>query len=120
MEGISDLKDSSNAMNDEVQTSEGNHKIFVGGERYLGRERRGWISDRTKGICVIWCGRMPFWNLVVGAVGLRATGIWVGNEVWRRQSRRWCPGTFWNNERVEGSEYCWGEDWVLAEADMLP
>ena len=60
MEGISDLKDSSNAMNDEVQTSEGNHKIFVGGERYLGRERRGWTSDRTKGIFVIWCGRMPW------------------------------------------------------------
>ena len=29
-----------------------------------------------KGTYVILHGKMPFWHLVVGAVGLRVTGIW--------------------------------------------
>ena len=73
MEGISNPKDSSDVRNEEVKTYEENHKGDVGGERYLVRERRECISDRKKGTCVIWYGRIQFWHLVVGAVGLIAT-----------------------------------------------
>ena len=57
-------------MNDEAKTSEENHKGDFGGKIDSGRERREFTSDRTKGTCVIWCGRMQFWHLVVRAVGL--------------------------------------------------
>ena len=76
MEGISNPKDSGDAMNDEVKTSEENNTGDIGGERYLEREKKDWRSDRKKGTCVIWCGKIPFGQLVVGAVGLRETWIW--------------------------------------------
>ena len=86
----------------------------------MGRERREWRSDRTKGACVIWCGIMPFWHLVAGAVGLRVTGIWGVSDVWRRQSGIWCPDTPFHHEKVEGSEEYWVSDWVLTEAGLFP
>ena len=83
---------------------EENHKRDVSGKRDLERDIREWTPDRTKGACVIWCGRITFWHLVVGVVGLKVTGIWGGIEVWRHQSRRWWPDTPWNNEKGEESE----------------
>ena len=82
-EGISNTKESGGAINDEAKTSEENHKGDVIGERYLVREKREWRSDHTKGTYVIWCGRMPFYHLVVGEVGLRVTWIWGGSDMWR-------------------------------------
>ena len=86
-------------MNDEPKTSEESHKGDVGGGRYSGRDRREWRSDRTKGTCVIWCGIMPFWNLVVGAVRLRVTWIWGESEVCRCQSIIWWTDTPCNKEK---------------------
>ena len=107
-------------MNDEAKTSEENHKGDVSGEIYSVRERREWRSDHTKGTCVIWCGRMPFWNIVVGTFVLRVTGIWGRSEVWRSQYIRWWTDTPCYNKKGEGSEECWGSDWVLPEDDLFP
>ena len=86
-------------MNYEAKTSERIHKGGVSGERDSGRERRECMSDCTKGACFIWCGRIPFWHLVVVTVGLRVTGIWGGwVEVCRLQSIIWLPDTPWHNE----------------------
>ena len=63
---------------------------------------------------------MPLWHLLVGDVGLRVTGIWGESEVWRHQSIRWWPDTPWYNKEGEGSEGCWGLEWMLEEADLLP
>ena len=63
---------------------------------------------------------MKFWNLVVRTAGSRITEIWGGSEVWKRQSRKWWADTPWNNEEEGGSELCWGSDWVLTGADLLP
>ena len=60
LEGILNTKDSGDQMNKEAKTSEESYKWDVYGKRDSIRERRKWISDRTKGACVIWCGRMPF------------------------------------------------------------
>ena len=67
---------------------------------------------------LVWI--IPFWNLVIGAVGLRVTGIWGGSEVWRRHSRRWWPDIPWHNKEGEGSEQCRRSYWSLTESDMLP
>ena len=85
LEGISNPKDFGDAMNDEVKTYEENHKVDVSWKRDSGMYIREWKLYRTKGTCVIWCARMPFWHLVVRAVGLRVTCIWGGSEVRRRQ-----------------------------------
>ena len=76
-------------MDDKAETSEECYKGGVDKERDSGRERRECRLYHTKGTCVIYCGKMPFWHLVVGDVGLRVTGIWGVSEVWRLQSRRW-------------------------------
>ena len=76
---ISNPKDYGDAMNDEAKTSEENHKGDFVGKRDSGRERREWTSERTKGTCVICCGRIPFWNLAVGVVGLSVILIWGGS-----------------------------------------
>ena len=73
MEGISNTKRFGDSMNDEAKTSEENNKEDVGAKRDSGRERREWTLNQTKEKCVIWCGRMPFWHLVAGAIGLRIT-----------------------------------------------
>ena len=104
LEGIFNIKDLCDQMNNEVKTSEESHKEDVDGEIDSGRDRRECISDCTKGTCVIWCERMKFWNLVVGTVGLRVTEIWGRSEVWKRQSRKWWAYTPWNNEEEGGSE----------------
>ena len=91
-------------MNDKDKTSEEVYNGDVDGERYSRRERSECRSDHTKGTCVIWCGKIPFLHLFVGAVGLRVIGIWGGSEVWRCQSRKWRPKTPRKNEEGEGSE----------------
>ena len=92
------IKDSGDQIYEEVETSEEGYKGCVYGERYPGRERRECISYHTKGTCVIWCGKIPFFHLVVRPVGLIVTVIWGGSEVWRLQSRRWWPYTLWYNK----------------------
>ena len=52
--------------------------------------------------------------------GLKSNRDLGRSEVWRRQSRRWWPKTPSHNEKGEGSEECWGSDWVLTEDYMLP
>ena len=47
-------KDAGKQMNDEAETYEEGYKGGVDREQYSGRERREWISDDTKGTCVIW------------------------------------------------------------------
>ena len=77
----------------EVETYEESYKKDVYGEIDSGSERRDWRSCHTKGTCVIWCGKNPFWRLIFGSVGLRVTWIWGGSEVWSRPSRICCPDT---------------------------
>ena len=76
-----EYKDLGNQMNDEAETSEEGYKGDVDGERDSGREIRECRLDVTNRTCVIWCGKIPFWNLVVGAFGLRVTGVWGVREV---------------------------------------
>ena len=66
-------------MNDEAENYEEGYKGGIYGERDSGRERIEWISDHTRITCVILYGKIPFWNLVVRAVGLIVTGF--GGEV---------------------------------------
>ena len=75
-EGISNIEDQGEQIDDEGETSEEGYKEGFNQERDSGKERRECISDQTKGTCVIWCEKMPFWNLLVGAIDLRVTGIW--------------------------------------------
>ena len=97
LEGIFNIKDLCDQMNNEVKTSEEIQKEDVDGEIDSGRDRRECISDRTKGTCVIWCERMKFWNLVVRTAGSRITEIWEGSEVWKSQSRKWWADIPWKN-----------------------
>ena len=76
-------------IDDEGETSKEGYKGDVNEERYSGSERREQRSDHTREKCVIRCGKIPFWNLVVRAVALRVTGLWGEREVWRSQSGRW-------------------------------
>ena len=89
MEGIFNIKDSGDQIDDKAETYEEGYKGGINRKRYSVRERTECRSGHKKGTCVIWCVNMPFWYLVIGAVGLRVTGIWGQSEMWRRQSRRW-------------------------------
>ena len=62
-------------IDDEGETSEEVYKRDIDGERYSGRERKEWVPDPKKGTCVIWCRKIKLWHLVIGALGLRVTGI---------------------------------------------
>ena len=60
-----------------------------------GKEISECRSYYIKVTCVIWCGKLPFWNLVAGAVGLRVMRVWGVSELLRRQSRRCWADTSW-------------------------
>ena len=86
-------------IDDEGESSEESYTGDVNGERDSWSDRWEWMSDETKVTCVIWCGKMLFWHLVIRAVGLRVTCIWGGSEVWRSQFRKWWPDTPWYKKK---------------------
>ena len=85
-----------------------------------GKERRGCNSDDTNRSCVTWCGNNPFWNLVMGSVGLRVTGIWGESWAWKSHNRRCWTDIKCNIEGVRVDAECWESYWVLTEAGQLP
>ena len=62
--------------------------------------------DNIRVKCVIWCVNMPFWNLVMGAIGPIVTGIWGDSEAWKRQTRRWWSNAICNNNEVGADAEC--------------
>ena len=59
-EGIFNIKDSGDQIDDEGETYEEVYKRDIEGGRDSRKERRECQSVQIKGTCVIWCGKMPF------------------------------------------------------------